>query len=214
MIKVLIADAQLLVREGLKSILSTETDIEVVCEAEDRQQLLSCLKKIAVDVVIIDYSFESKFRVSDIQSILQLKNKKVSVLIISSDNKRENIYEVINFGTHGFLTKECDRMEVLDAIRATAQQKRFFCSKIVNIVLEKDNNCEAPPILVENCDPTLLTAREMEVLEMIGKGLKTNEIATQLNLSVHTINTHRKNIGRKLNAGSAAQLMKYALTLT
>ena len=106
---------------------------------------------------------------------------------------------------NSFLTKECDETEILDAVMATAKNERFFCSKILNYILEKSFNKSI------SCKPSPLSQREVEIVRLIAKGLIAKEIADRLNLSTHTVYTHRKNIMSKLKVKSASELVLYAV---
>lgn len=206
MIQILIADAQLLSREGLKAILREEPNIEVICEVENCKQLEKCLKNHRVDVAILDYVAESKFDVNDVKFIKMI-SPKTEVLVISSDDDSSSIRSAIDFGSHGFLTKECDKDEILDAIKAIYNKEKFYCSKIINLVFQESLLNDA----FNSCAPSKLSVREAEVLQLVSQGLTTAEISKKLHVSAHTVSTHRKNIARKLNIKSQVDLLKYAL---
>jgi DNA-binding NarL/FixJ family response regulator len=111
-------------------------------------------------------------------------------------------------GVRNFLTKECDKGEVIDAVRAAYQGQTFFCRKIVNRVLE---NTAEEISDTSDCRPVQLSARELDIVRLIGKGYTTKEIADKVFLSPHTIGTHRKNIFRKLGVKSASELLMYSI---
>ena len=110
-IGLIIADAQLLAREGLKQVLSDFPDFVLLDVVDSEKTLLDSIKKYIPDVIIIDYLHKSKFSVDTIRQIKQ-HNKKIQILIISSDSFKENILKVIEDGALGFLTKECDEEEI------------------------------------------------------------------------------------------------------
>ena len=206
MVSVLLADAQYLIRMGLKNVIANRNDIEVVAEATTKETVLSELTKHQPNVLIMDYHDSDAFSYEDIAVIRQTA-PQTKVLIISSDNDKGTIFKVIEAGVNGFLTKFCDRGEIVSAIYATAKGERFFCNKIVNLLLEKHiRQSDA-----ENCSPASLTVRETEIVQLIAEGITTKEISERLHLSTHTIYTHRRNIMKKLRVNSASELILYAI---
>ncbi len=135
-------------------------------------------------------------------------SKDTNVLIISGDNNKSSILDILQLGVKGYLTKECSKDEVLHAIHSTSIGEKFFCHKILDIIMEKTFSPEP-----EACDPTILTARETEILRYIANGYSTQRIADELHLSPHTVHTHRKSIIRKLNIKSPTEFVIYAIDL-
>ncbi len=206
MVSVLLADAQYLIRMGLKNVIANRNDIEVVDEAATKEAMLSKLIQHQPNVLIMDYHDSDEFSHEDIPLIRQTA-PKTKVLIISSDNDKGTIFKVMETGINGFLTKYCDRAEIISAIYATAKGERFFCNKIVNLLLEKHIRQSDS----ENCNPASLTVRETEIVQLIAEGISTKEISERLHLSTHTIYTHRRNIMKKLGVNSASELILYAI---
>jgi DNA-binding NarL/FixJ family response regulator len=131
----------------------------------------------------------------------------INILIISGDEDKKAIYDVLESGVNSFLTKTCDEHEIKDAIAATAKGDKFYCTRIIDYLLEKSFAKDE----VEDCSPTPLSPREVEIVRLIAQGLIAKEIADELSLSTHTIYTHRKNIMKKLNMNSSSELILYAL---
>lgn len=205
-ITVVLADEQHLVRTGLKQVLRQSENIKIVGEAGDEEELLELLEEQAPPaIVVMDYNQPDSFSHDTVKSIKQ-RAPQTHILIISADNEKRSIYRVLENGVNSFLTKTCGEEEILDAIFATAKGDKFFCTKIVDYLLEKSFSKE-----VENCEPTPLTTREIEIVRLIAKGLIAKEIASELNLSVHTVYTHRKKIMKKLAIGSSSELVLYAV---
>ena len=203
-ITIALADAQYLIRVGLRHLIQEFEQFEIVGEAASEKELLRLLKTAPANVVILDYQQPKYF---DLETISKIKAQSPlsKILVISGDNKKENIYNVVENGVSGFLTKSCDEEEIINAIKATAKQERFFCNKILNFILEKSF---AKP---EDCSPTPLSPREIEIVRLVVEGKIAKEIASQLNLSTHTIYTHRKNIMNKLELKSTSELVLYAV---
>lgn len=205
-ITVVLADEQHLVRTGLKQVLGRIGQLQIVGEAGDEEELLEILGQTpAPRIVVMDYNQPDSFNHETIKAIKKL-SPQTQILIISADNEKQSIYRVLENGVSSFLTKTCGEEEILDAIQATAKGEKFFCTKIVDYLLEKSFSKEE-----ENCAPTPLTAREIEIVRLVAKGLIAKEIASELNLSVHTVYTHRKKIMKKLAIGSSSELVLYAV---
>lgn len=202
-ISVLIADNQYLIRIGLKHLLSEQKDIEVVGECRNEKELLERLPKLLPSIVITDHTQTGKF---DENTILKIKETSptTNILIISADKDRSSIYQVLENGITGFLTKECVDKEILDAVTATAKSERFYCNRVMNHIMEKSFGKEEER-------KTPLSNREIEVVKLIAEGKIAKEIAAELHLSTHTIYTHRKNIMKKLKLSTAPELVLYAV---
>ena len=201
---ILIADNQYLIRVGLKHLLSAQKEIELVGECRNEKELLDKLPKLQPNIVITDYAQTGKF---DENTILKIKeiSPATKILIISADKDRKSIYQVLENGITGFLTKECVDKEILDAIAATAKNERFYCNRVMNHIMEKSFGKE------ETKGKTPLSQREIEVVKLIAEGKIAKEIAAELSLSTHTIYTHRKNIMKKLKLSTAPELVLYAV---
>ena len=208
-INIFIADAAFLVREGIKAVIQDKDYMKVVGEAVHSDELKKKLKETSSDLVIIDYEASESFDVDDIQEIIQ-QNPKTNVLVISTDYEKERVLKAINYGAKGFLLKECDQTEILGAIHAVSKNDKFFCGKVLDIILER-NTPSFSKSIDDDCDPTLLTQREVEIVKLMAEGCPAQEIADKLYLSIHTIYTHRKNIMRKLGVTTAAEVILYAI---
>ena len=126
-------------------------------------------------------------------------------MVISSDDERENIYEVIQTGVIRFLTKKCDAVEIQEAFKAITQGEKFFCTRVFDYIFEKSFSQNL------SSEPIPLSARELEIVQLIAKGLVAKEISRKLNLSTHTVYTHRKNIMEKLKLRRPSELVLYAV---
>lgn len=202
---ILLADAQPLIRLGLKQLIQSETACEVVGESTEREELLELAAQLRPAVIIIDYNNPGYFTVQDVAEVRRVAPES-RILVLSSDNNKDNIHKVLEYGITGFVTKECGESEVLSAISATGRGDRFFCTKVLDLLLEKHF-----PAQEESCEATELTQREVEIVRLISDGLPARLIAEKLCLSPHTVYTHRKNVMAKLGLRSASELIKYAL---
>lgn len=206
-IKIVLAESQDIARMGICSILQHYPEFRVVAEAADRNELIAALAYYKPDLLIMDYNAPGYFAIDDMRRITS-HYPAHSIVIISADNSKANINHVLKMGIRNFLTKECDKNEVIDAVRAACQGQTFFCRKIVNRVLE--NSAGGIPE-TNDCRPVSLSVRELDIVRLIGKGYTTKEIADKVFLSPHTIGTHRKNIFRKLGVKSASELLMYSI---
>jgi len=204
---VLLADIDTLTRFGLKTLIDQLPGFEVIGEAEDGAVLHSILTRLQPEMVIIDYQAPEAFGLKSVYTIKSLL-PETKILVISSDHEKESIYKVLESGVQSFVTKSCGLEEIQDAIKATARGEKFFCTKVIDYLLEKSFAKEED----KDCAPSPLTPREIEVVQLIAKGLIAKEIAGRLNLSTHTIYTHRKNIMKKLNLNTSSELVLYAVS--
>lgn len=203
---IVLADSQYLIRLGLKNLIRSVAGFSIKTEASNESELLSFLKKEKADVIILDYNQPGAFDISTIQKVNKIAPQS-NFLIISADNNKNNIYEVLELGVNSFLTKQCEEDEILNAIKATAKGDKFFCNNVLNYILEKSFS----PEIDGDCSPTPLSFREIQIVKLIVAGKIAKEIADDLNLSTHTVYTHRKNIMKKLELNSTSELVIYAL---
>lgn len=202
---IIIADAQYLIRLGLRHLIDSTAHLKILDEVENKNKLAQSLKTHQPDVVILDYNQPIHFGNNSVNEIKKISpNSKI--LVISADNDKQNIYNVLEQGVNSFLTKQCDEAEIIKAIDATAKGEKFFCNKVLNFLLHRSFGKEE-----EDCSANPLSPREKEIVTLVAKGKIAKEIASELNLSTHTIYTHRKNIMRKLKLGSTSELVLYAV---
>ena len=205
MVRVLIADSQPLTAAGLVSILEGRPDVTVVDQAPTRERLFELLEEHQPDLLIADYDIPGYISKADL-ALVKEHSPGTQVLVISSDNDKSSILQVLQSGVPGYLTKVCSREEILMAVNAVARGEKFFCHKILNIIMEKHFSPE--PV---NVSPTILTVRETEILTLLASGYSTQKVADELHLSPHTVHTHRKSIIKKLNIKSPTEFVIYAL---
>ena len=202
---VIIADGQYLIRFALKEVVKSEPNLHFVGEATSESALLQLVQQEQrTAIVIMDYD-EGDFTLDTIHKV-KLVNPKAKLIIISADNTKKNILKSIEWGINSFLTKSCDEAEIKDAIKATLSNDKYFCSRVLEYLIEKSFGKEET-----QTKRSPLSNREAEIVQLIAKGLVAKEIAALLNLSTHTVYTHRKKIMKKLSLNSASELVLYAL---
>ncbi|AKD04968.1 response regulator transcription factor [Pontibacter korlensis] len=205
-ISVLIAEANLLIRKGLVMLLAEQEDIQVLGEVNAASDLLEIAQDLKPDVITIDCNGPEHFCVQDVISLRQTAPGS-KILAITKDPERPVVMEALKYGVCSYILKECGEQELINAVRATARGEKFMCSKVLEVILSEAATPE--PVAVA----TNLSPREIEIIQLIAAGKSSIEIADKLFLSPHTINSHRKNILRKLNIKSPAELIVKALDL-
>ena len=205
-IDALIADNQPLTVAGLELFLSEKQAIKVVGKVKKGEELVELVEKFQPSLLIVDYNSPGYVALDDIRNAMA-SSSKTNVLILSSDNNKTSILEVLRLGVKGYITKECSLEEVGMAVQATAKGEKFFCHKVLDIIMEKHFR------VAQESEPTVLTTRETEILKLIAHGHSTQVIADALFLSPHTVQTHRKSIIKKLNIKSPTEFVIYAMDL-
>lgn len=200
-ISVVLADFQFLTRKAIKSLIEDIPGFQVVAQINQPENLMTSLKTVNPQLLVVDI-FEKD--PSYIDRIIEIKNRDtIEMLVITNSQNQQYIQKLLQAGIRGIVTKNCSEEEITTALKSVSKGQRFYCNNILNQIVEKDTE--------EDCKPTTLTTRELEVLKLIALGYKTSKIAQNLNISIHTVNSHRKNILRKLNISSPIHLVAYAL---
>ncbi len=207
--RVILADSNDLVRAGLRAILSSVKKLEIVSEARNNQQLKDQIKNFGTDVVVLDYTSEN-FDIDVVHTILATNNT-VKFLAITPLQSAQTLVDALRSGVMSYVKKDCDVQEIVDAVVETSKGNKFFCGKILETIQKA--SIDVNDIDFENftCEPIMLSVRELEVIVLIADGLTNGQIAEQLFLSTHTINTHRKNIMSKLGVKNTAGIVMYAV---
>ncbi|MCB9232307.1 MAG: response regulator transcription factor [Bacteroidia bacterium] len=207
-VRILIADSQYLTRAGLSRLIEGQEELLLVGEAQNSGQLFEKLPELKPDLVILDYHQPGKFSLEDIGK-LQQAIPQPQLIVITSDTNKDNIFQALQLGVTCFLTKSCSQREIQNAIYATHREEKFFCNTILDIILQKQ--VHQVPDQEPDCEPSILTARETEIIRLVAGGMSTKNIANTLFLSTHTVYTHRKNIMKKLGINSASEMILYAM---
>jgi DNA-binding NarL/FixJ family response regulator len=204
MIRVFIADDHGIVRKGMKQILSRTPDIEVTGEASTGQEALEKIWANNFDVVILDISLPGRNGL-DILKQIKIHKPKLPVLILSMYPEEQYAVRVFKAGAAGYLTKESERSELIEAIRRIAQGKKYITPALAERLADE---------LEPGADKALhdkLSDREYHLLCLIARGKNTRDIAAELSLSIKTIGTHRASLLDKMGMKSNAELTHYAI---
>ncbi len=202
-ISVLISDFQYLTREGLIRMIEADPGLSLLGTVDDSRQLIKETAERHPNVLIMDYQSKDPSHLQLMREVIDTETSRL--LIITNESKKEHIQSLLDLGIKGIVTKSCSKDEILNAIKSVSKDSRFYCNRVLDTLMDQEEEKEI------NCDPTVLSQREFEVLKLITKGYKTSEIADELYVSVHTINSHRKNILKKLNLKSPTELIVYAM---
>jgi two-component system, NarL family, response regulator LiaR len=204
-IRILIADDHAIVREGLRALIATEPDLELVGEASDGVQAVTKAHALRPDVILLDMLMPRK---DGLEALIEIKKDwaEAHVIVLTSFSDDEKVFSAIRNGALGYLLKETAPDELLKAIHSVAQGEGFLSPSIAAKVMREINQ---PPKLPPTRDP--LTEREVEILQWVAQGLTNDEIAEKLVVSERTVRTHVSNILAKLQLANRTQAALYAL---
>jgi DNA-binding NarL/FixJ family response regulator len=205
--RILLADDQAIIRQGLCSLLEKQPDIEVVGAADDGQKAIELVRELKPDIVIMDISMPNLNGIDATRKITG-EPGNVKVIALSVHSSRRFVTEMLKAGASGYVLKECLFDELLDAIRTVRNGGTYLSPRITGVVvddyvkrLSSEYRPEAPD----------LSPREREVLQLLAEGRSTKQIALHLHVSSKTVESNRRNIMDKLGIHSVAELTKYAV---
>jgi DNA-binding NarL/FixJ family response regulator len=209
-IRVLLADDQALVRSGFRVLLASSPDVEVVGEATDGNQVVALARETRADVILMDIRMPGMDGLEATRLIAAADDlDEVKVLILTTFEADEYIFQALRAGAGGFLTKDVELPELLQAIRVVARGDALLSPSVTRrLIAELVNRPE--PARAAAPQLTVLTGREREVMTLVGGGLSNDEIAGRLFLSPLTVKTHVSRAMTKLNARDRAQLVVLA----
>ncbi|MCJ7777086.1 MAG: response regulator transcription factor [Sedimentisphaerales bacterium] len=206
-IKILLADDHKITRQGLRSLLEKEPDMEVVAEAEEGRTTVRLAREHLPDVVVMDVTMPDLNGMEATRQIrAELPNVKVIALSMHSDNLF--VSEMLKSGASGYLLKDCAFEELARAIHVVVDGKTYLSPAISGVVVDEYLHHLTK---TESPGSKVLTDREREVLQLIAEGNSTKQVALKLHISVKTVETHRRQIMSKLNIHTIAELTKYAI---
>jgi two-component system response regulator NreC len=207
-ISVLLAEDHTMMRQGLRSLLEAEPDIEVIGEAEDGREALQKVQALQPDVVVMDITMPG---LNGVEATRQIKKRlpHIKVLVLTMHTAKTYVFQLLRAGVSGYLVKQAAVSELVLAIRTVYQGDSFLSSAISQTVIEefvRQTGANAEP---EPYDT--LTDREREVLQLVAEGHSSREIAALLFISPKTVRVHRSNLLEKLGFHSTAELTQYAV---
>lgn len=204
----MIADDQSMVRRGFRMIVESETDMEVVSEVSDGEQAIAAARRFEPDVVLMDIRMPNLDGIAATATITEVPAAP-KVLILTTFNLDEYVYDALNAGASGFLLKNASPEELVNAVRVVARGDALLDPSVTRSVIEKFSRRPTPEQFdASNLDE--LTAREHEVLLLLARGLSNSEIADELVLSTNTVKSHVASILMKLELRDRVQAVAYA----
>ena len=205
--RILLADDHKIIRDGLRALLEKLPDMELVAEAENGRNAVRLARKLSPDVVIMDVAMPDLNGIEATRKIIS-ETPQVKVIALSIHSDRRFIVEMLKAGASGYLLKDCAFEDLTKAIGAVRTNHIFLSPGIADkVVKDYVSSLSSTGFSVYS----ILTDRELEVLQLLAEGRTTKQIASRLHVSVKTVETHRKNIMDKLDIHNIAELTKYAI---
>ena len=207
-LRVLLADDHILMRSGLRALLDRQPNLEVVGESENGRETVALAASLKPDVVVMDVGMPILNGIEATQTIVT-QCPSIAVVILSMHADESYVMRALKAGARGYLLKDSAAADLIGAIQAISQGKSFFSPKVSRILAEDYVRVLRQKGAVDTYD--LLTSREREILQLLAEGKTNKEVATALNISPYTVETHRGHILQKLNLHNSAELVLYAV---
>ncbi|MCB2376443.1 response regulator transcription factor [Hymenobacter sp. BT635] len=210
MIRIILTDDHAIIRDGIRSLLREEPDLEVVGEAGNGEELLAMLPTTPADVVLLDLNMPGMDGFATLDALRE-QYPQLRVLVLSMLDHERYVAQALDAGALGYTLKNTGRSELIYALNTVAAGQPFLCTAIGIGLLRKFQSPEQAGTEATRGGSTL-SKRELEVLQLIAEGLTNAEIADKLFTSKRTIETHRQNIIEKTQAKNTAALIKFAVS--
>ena len=202
-LRILLADDHELLRQGLRTLIEHQSGWQVCGEATTGREAVAKARELEPDIVVMDFTMPE---LNGMEATRQIRAAlpRTQVLILTMHESEELVREVLAAGARGYVLKSDAGRVLVDALKALADQKPYFTSKVSALVLDGYLN----PLTREN---PALTPREREIVQLVAEGRSTKELADRLGITPKTAETHRTNIMRKLNMHSVSEVVRYAI---
>lgn len=207
-IRILLADDHNVMRRGLRLLLESQPGFVIVAEAADGGQAVELARESRPDVVVLDIAMPHLSGTDAAQRITE-SMPETAVIMLSMHSDEGYLLRALKAGAKGYLLKDSSEDDLIEAIKAVSEGKAFFSPEISRMLVEDYVRDLRKRGAEDSYD--LLTAREREILHLLAEGKSNKDIATLLNLSLFTVETHRRNLQDKLNVHSLAELILYAV---
>lgn len=204
-IKVFIVDDHEIFRNGLKLVFSKNNEMEIVGEAGSGEEFLRTMDTNDFDVVLMDIKMKGLSGIETTEKAIG-KNPDIKVLVLSTFGEEEFLHQIINVGAKGFLLKNVNKETLFGAIKLVHGNQNYFSPELLPFFTNKFIDADKA-----NNSETVLTKRELEILELIGEGCSNDEIADKLFISKRTVDTHKNNLISKTGSKNIVRLLIYAI---
>ena len=206
--RIVIAEDHTILREGLRALISSNPNFDIVGEAEDGRDAIRCVEKLTPDLILLDLSMP---RMNGMEAIKEIKKQcpETKILVLTVHRTEEYILATLRAGANGYVLKDATHAELLMAIKSVLMGKRYLSPGVSEKVIE--GYLEGRKTLRSSTPWDTLTQREREVLKLIAEGYKNKEIADYLYISVKTVEKHRANLMKKLDLHSTSSLTAFAM---
>ena len=201
--KILLADDHTIVRQGLKLIISSHAGLQVIGEAANGREVLELAEKLKPDVILMDVAMPELNGIEATRRLHQI-SPRTKVLVLSMHKEAVYVREILKAGARGYILKDAIDSELISAIQSVARGDGYISPAVSGTLLSDYRQNITNPL-------DLLSSREREVLQLIAEGKTNKEVATRLNLSVYTVDSHRGKIMEKLNLHSTGELVRFAV---
>jgi len=207
-LRILLADDHVVMRKGLRALLERQPDLEVVGEGENGREAVALAASLKPDVAVMDVGMPQLNGIEATKAIVEQKSA-TAVVILSMHADEAYVMRALKAGAKGYLLKDSAAEDLISALHAVAQNKSYFSPKVSRILAEDYVRVLKQKGEVDSYD--LLTSREKEILQLLAEGKANKEVASALNISPYTVETHRGHILEKLNLHNPAELILYAV---
>jgi len=206
--RIVIAEDHTILREGLRSLLSSSPEFEIVGEAEDGREAIQSVEKYKPDLILTDLSMP---RMNGMEAIREIKrvSPKTRIVVLTVHKTEEYILATFKAGAHGYLLKDSTHSELMMALKKVLSGKQYISPEISEKVIE--GYLEGKKTLKAQTPWETLTPRERVILKLIAEGCKNKKIADDLCISIKTVEKHRSNLMEKLNLHNVQALTAYAI---
>lgn len=206
---ILLVDDHEIIIDGIKAMLQNEAGIDIVGEAYNGKEAIEKVGALKPDTVIMDISMPELSGI-EATKIISQEYPNVKIIILTQHESKEYIIQILNAGAHGYLLKNSPKSELLLAISKVSSNEKYIGNKasslLINDLLQPDDAKKT-----ESSPDVILTKREIEIIKLIANDNSNQEISDLLNISLRTVETHRRNVMQKINVNSVVALVHYAV---
>jgi len=201
-IKLLVADDHKILLEGIVSLLQSEGSFDVAATARNGYEVVELVKKYDFDVCLLDINMPLLDGI-EAARLIRVAKPATKIIMLTTYNDNEIISELVHIGVSGYLLKNSDKSELIEAIKKVMNGRYYFSAEVEEIIMKGVGEKKDTEVVV-------LTDREIEILKLLGKEYTNEKIANELHISYRTVETHRKNIMQKTKSHNLAGLLKHA----